>query len=360
MIFLFVAMLIRLDSAESDLMLTVLPVGKNVMLEEHADLNLTCKVNSHGKPSERLNLTWKLPTRSNANGDRVSVYETNNQLTVTIHDLQDDDTGSYVCELQNKGIKRTRKIQVFIKSKKCVNHFFDCDNGICISKHYVCDGYVDCPNGYDESFKHCGPDACHDKILCEGRCIPKELCCDPSVDVNCTVNYILPCCYGILNSVKLSAPRCPTSIDCRYGHVIGNGNAVIYVLASCAIVVLVFSTMVMFLACRICSRRAEERWSRVLENEVHHQCPAASLNHRDIEAIESNDLLYDFQDENPYEDHPDENFALVHFVEGIGFQLTESRPKPPPYTENSIGVPPPPYESTADISNVEKDSSTDV
>lgn len=57
-----------------------------------------------------------MPTRSNANGDRITVYETDDQLTITIHNLQEDDSGLYVCELQNKGIIRTRKLTVFVRS----------------------------------------------------------------------------------------------------------------------------------------------------------------------------------------------------------------------------------------------------
>lgn len=66
-------------------------------------------------------MSWKLPTRANEDGDRISVYETDDQLTVTIHNLQDDDSGVYVCELQNKGIRRAKKISVFVRSSKIIS-----------------------------------------------------------------------------------------------------------------------------------------------------------------------------------------------------------------------------------------------
>lgn len=346
-------------SSDSHLVLTVLPFGKNVVLEESSDLNLTCKVKSSGHPNERFDLSWKLPTRANEDGDRISVYETDDQLTVTIHNLQDDDSGTYICELQNKGIRRTKKIAVFVRSKKCARKFFDCGSGVCVPKHYVCDGYVDCPSGYDESFKHCGPDACHGKILCDGRCIPKEFCCDPEVDVNCSVNYIMPCCQGILHPELNSVP-CSATVDCHYGRFVGFGNSIVYIVASCAVVVIVVSTVVMFLACRICSQRSDElRLSRLPEGcEFQRNFLSAAMHQRDMESLENLDILFD--DMNINSDHyrgndRSENYLLMNYEDGILVGFGDCGPKPPPYTENSIGIPPPPYESMTDIPSAVKD-----
>lgn len=85
----------------------------------------------------RFDLSWKLPTRANEDGDRISVYETNDQLTVTIHNLQDDDSGIYICELQNKGIRRTKKITVYVRSSMIFFYFQLCNFVMLISYGYL-------------------------------------------------------------------------------------------------------------------------------------------------------------------------------------------------------------------------------
>ncbi|GBM39350.1 hypothetical protein AVEN_257457-2 [Araneus ventricosus] len=310
---------------DSHLTLTIIPFGKDIVLEENTDLNLTCRVISKERTSTRFELTWKLPTRSNApsksngNGDRITVYQRNDQLTVTIHNLQEDDTGLYVCKLQDNGLIWTRKISVFVRSKKCMEPFFDCGSGLCISKHYVCDGYVDCPSGYDEAFKYCGPDACHGKILCDGRCIPKELCCDPSTEPNCTANYVMPCCQHILHPGEVNSSPCSSSEDCHY---LGFGNSILYIVASCAGVIM------------------------------------------DSDSTDNIDFLFEDVNSDVYQgnsgsESPDD-FVLLNFVPGFGFEIADCGPKPPPYTENVIGIPPPPYESSSDISESSKNATAEV
>jgi len=41
-------------------------------------------------------------------------------------------------------------------SEKCSPHFFQCLNGLCIMKRYLCDGFRDCKDGEDESEEECG------------------------------------------------------------------------------------------------------------------------------------------------------------------------------------------------------------
>ncbi|KAF8774580.1 low-density lipoprotein receptor class A domain-containing protein 3-like isoform X1 [Argiope bruennichi] len=367
------ALLLNFIYVDSHLTLTIIPFGKDIVLEENADLNLTCRVISKERTSTRFELSWKLPTRSNApsksngNGDRITVYQRNDQLTVTIHNLQEDDTGLYVCKLQDKGIIWTRKISVFVRSKKCVEPFFDCGSGLCISKHYVCDGYVDCPSGYDEAFKYCGPDACHGKILCDGRCIPKELCCDPTTEPNCTANYVMPCCQHILHAGlyqygafhgEVNSSPCSSSEECHYP---GFGNSILYIVASCAGVIMIVSTVIMFLACRLCSRHSEElqRWARVPASGMHRQYLQGAL--RDSDSTDNIDFLFEddvYQGNSGSETNDD--FVLVNFVPGFGFEVADCGPKPPPYTENVIGIPPPPYESSSDISDSNKNASGEV
>ncbi|KAG1663179.1 Low-density lipoprotein receptor-related protein 2 [Nymphon striatum] len=80
--------------------------------------------------------------------------------------------------------------------RKCSSNFFQCvKSNFCIPKRYLCDGYEDCSDGSDEEITKCGLNICDNSIKCfDGRCIPKEKCCLPSIDPNCSVGYILPCC----------------------------------------------------------------------------------------------------------------------------------------------------------------------
>ncbi|GFY63185.1 ig-like domain-containing protein [Trichonephila inaurata madagascariensis] len=334
--------------ADSHLTLTIIPFGKDIVLEENADLNLTCRVVTKERANTRYELSWKLPTRSNTpsksngNGDRITVYQRNDQLTVTIHNLQEDD-----------------KVHIFF-FKKSLEPFFDWGKS-CISKHYVCDGYVDCPSGYDEAFKYCGQDACHGKILCDGRCIPKEMCCDSSVEPNCTANYVMPCLYqyGAFHGDVNPSP-CSSSEDCHY---FGFGNSILYIVASCAGVIMIVSTVIMFLACRICSRHSEElqRWARVPTSGMHRQYLQGVTALRDSDSTDNIDFLFEDINSDVYQgnsgsESPDD-FVLLNFVPGYGFEIADCGPKPPPYTENVIGIPPPPYESSNDVSESNKNVS---
>lgn len=80
----------------------------------------------------------------------------------------------------------------------------------------------------------------------------------------------------------MNSGPCSASVDCHFGRFIGYGNSIIFIVASCAVVVIIVSGVVMFLACRICSQRSEElhRLSRISENEFQRQCLSASMHHR--------------------------------------------------------------------------------
>jgi hypothetical protein len=50
-----------------------------------------------------------------------------------------------------------------------------------------------------------GANPCDDKIPCEdGRCIPKQYCCIRSLDSNCPINNLVPCCTQYLEHLGLN------------------------------------------------------------------------------------------------------------------------------------------------------------
>lgn len=81
--------------------------------------------------------------------------------------------------------------------------------------------------------------------------------------------------------LELNSVPCSTTVEC-HGRFIGFGNSIVYIVASCAVVVIVVSTVVMFLACRICSQRSEElRLSRLPEGcDFQHNFISAAMNQR--------------------------------------------------------------------------------
>lgn len=76
-----------------------------------------------------------------------------------------------------------------------------------------------------------------------------------------------------------------------------------------------------------------------------------------MESLDNFDILFD--DVNINSDHyrgneRAENYLLMSYEDGVLVGFSDCGPKPPPYTENSIGIPPPPYESITDIPNAVK------
>lgn len=66
-----------------------------------------------------------------------------------------------------------------VETETCMKNQFLCDNGRCISKSYVCDGYPDCDGGEDEA--NCPKTSCgRDKFRCrsDGVCLDRIKYCD--------------------------------------------------------------------------------------------------------------------------------------------------------------------------------------
>lgn len=367
--------------SDGRLMVSIYPVGKSISCKENEDLNLTCRISGHELIGNSYELSWSLPIKSSSN-NRVSVHKTSNELTVTIHSLQEGDTGQYVCEVRDGEILRRRKVSVLVKSgkDKCMKQFFSCGDGLCIPQHYICDGRIDCPDGNDEMPKYCGQNPCLGKFLCDGRCISQKLCCDPVVDANCSVNYIMPCCQRLLHHIADVESSSLSALEQQYSDAsdIYFLQCTIYTIITFAVVFIIITVILSIIICRTLSRRSVvpfrtshlqnprhrlRLWpwhpSRVDRRTLPASARIASWNmdehmsscHRE-NASEASIVPYSPQSCQD----PSENFVLLTYG-SQGFEIADCVPKPPPYTEAVQCIEqPPPYASCKNLAEDEMES----
>lgn len=356
-----------------ELVITV-PSGK-VARRVDDDLNLTCKVAS----DEKFRITWIIPQDKVRQAHRVKIQSEHfNEKTVTIYHLEEPDSGLYTCVARHhdSNVNRTFNRTVYVSvstyalsgRRPCYNQSFVCGNGYCIPKRYACDGHVDCHDSSDEAPKHCGPDPCEDKVLCEdGRCLPRSLCCDPATQPDCRVTYVLPCCKKYLASIANTTAtlvgvltRPPHQ---RLGASVEYLQSSVYTVVSCAVVFILVATVMVAAICRIHMRRAvmaspfpfvsshaDHRclpWCRPLHHPVSTTGLSfgdggpTSCNHlagadlRTVTCAHGSYVVATYSSSGTPGGRP-----KLHFLQQL--------PKPPEYSPLAQG-PPPPYQSTEQL-----------
>lgn len=104
-------------------------------------------------------LKLALPLSSAPLEDRIKIVKAINNLTVTIHSMQTQDTGWYTCDTPDNDFM-AKTIYVSVQEEYgggCPSkNFSSCGDKRCIPIRYVCDGFTDCPNNRDESEEVCG------------------------------------------------------------------------------------------------------------------------------------------------------------------------------------------------------------
>ncbi|XP_023217196.1 low-density lipoprotein receptor class A domain-containing protein 3-like [Centruroides sculpturatus] len=387
-------LLARLVLLSDDIGMTIVPSGY-IVRRVNDELNLTCRVKTEDKVHKFLPV-WMLPIKVGSDKSRITIYKTYNEISVNIQDLQEEDSGVYSCEVNSTGIVLNHNVRVFVKAgkEKCSEQFFPCGGGICIPRRYVCDGFADCPSKADESTHECGQDPCEGKILCDdGRCIPKQKCCDHTLDPDCPIVYTIPCCHKYINQDYIGSPT--SSVQQHHYSDINFLQSTIYTIVSCAIAFIFITTIMVVAICRIHMRRSVMslssrrnpignnrrllRWPWYLgrlrrrgnensENPWQTRCQIVYPN------LENEETLLDTHQYRtqivPYSCSLSTHGSfIVTYSNSDGVQLVEHLPKPPPYTESSDstvhlspfstnGIPPPPYRSVEDLPAINGSQST--
>lgn len=378
---------------ENNIVVTISPEEDSITKRVNEDLNLVCRVTDENiaqireYPSSssteftcRYTLTWTLPIKLVSKKARISYFQGCNELIVTVHQLQKEDSGLYICEVTGESVNVRHPVSVTVQSRKntCLGAFFPCKNmgkGMCIFPQYVCDGFEDCPGGSDEDPDLCGKNPCEGKITCEdGRCIPVERCCNPLLSSDCPKNYRVSCCQKFF-PIDQKKSAVASNVHQPYRN-LSFLQSTVYTIVSCAIAFIFITTVMVVAICRIHMRKSAmslhsrrhcsstnrtglwrswfgERRSTIASSQNHgnNQEGRSHMSDADLEDV-SSDIDHSQVPLNPYSCTLSSHGSfIVSYSVGNGVHFIRHLPKPPPYSETLItsSGPPPPYSSVENI-----------
>uniref|UniRef100_T1JE00 Ig-like domain-containing protein n=1 Tax=Strigamia maritima TaxID=126957 RepID=T1JE00_STRMM len=327
------------------------------------DLNLYCSVTLQTTSSIHFSMDWKIPASVSAS--RITVQEDYNQINLRVHKLQETDKGDYICIASKEHFEIIRKnVTVIVRQKKgiCPDNHFRCTYvGHCIPARYLCDGYNDCLDASDESPSECGFDPCEGKIRCnDGRCLDRQLCCDPYVESSCPTSHLLPCCmrfiHSMYNHIHPSVEQ-----QRRYDSDLGFLQSTIYTVIGCAVAFVFIVTIMVIAVCRVHMKRSAMT--------THPTSRIASVT-PNMGAIDQRRVFDDggFGDPFVYDPtSPSNNPAnlLVTYNIRNGIQFVGRLVKPPSYSEivqeaTMPEGPPPPYPSSDNLQQRSPDDQQEI
>ncbi|XP_059482983.1 low-density lipoprotein receptor class A domain-containing protein 3-like [Neocloeon triangulifer] len=326
--------------------LLIIPIIQKIVGDQ---LNLSCHVN---RDDTKYNVFWHVPHMSQNREHRVIRTPGPNSLQLVVENLRDTDNGDYVCEAlpifaENEKERLSLSVKVNIKIRpSCGTGMYQCPNGQCIGRRYLCDGREDCKSGADESSLNCGEAPCINKLHCsDGRCIPFSWCCDKYTDVNCTIKEKLPCCHNM--PLYRDFDERGHHMDHKRYHDDGILQTTIYVAVGSAMALLFIVTVLVVAICRIHLKRQSLLNNRCQTSRS--SSTSRSHHHHHIQP------LYEMCRElhNPANDFQPTPGFLVTYNINNGVQFVGRPVSPPPYTEVVSTPPregpPPPYISQENL-----------
>ncbi|XP_021936782.1 uncharacterized protein LOC110838165 isoform X2 [Zootermopsis nevadensis] len=314
-------------------------------------LNLTCKVTSASNISvPRFEIAIHTPYYSQNSMNRVLQNKGYNTVNIVVQNLQESDSGDYKCEAINdeEQMQFHLALLVIVKHKKCGPHFFQCLNGVCIMRRYLCDGFRDCRDGEDEYEEECGPNPCKSKLHCDDhRCIPIDWCCDTYHDSNCTVRVLPSCCLQLSKSIMdldAYANEPPPQGLSDMGFL----QNTLYTVVGCSMAFMFIVTILVVAICRVHMKRSL-LLSRCSGARSGNRAPQQHHHHHGLQHMP----LYDLDVRLNRSLYPHSSSVSPHTGLSVTYNINNGvqfmrRPmNPPPYCEIVASPPregpPPPY-----------------
>ncbi|XP_026734818.1 uncharacterized protein LOC113498865 isoform X2 [Trichoplusia ni] len=225
----------------------------------HDNLTLVCEL--RGEATHRV-YVWNYMKENGTNDVMFQVEPKGptTSSTLTKYDLQESDSGHYMCSAPPFSV--TKYILVQTRGPKyCGRGAFWCGKR-CMAPQYVCDGRRDCERAEDEAPAMCPPHTCarNDKLNCStGRCISESACCR----TNSPLCQQPSCCdehprYSRLEGyVDVEYP--PLFEDRHAGDDYGFIQSTIYTVTACALIFMIAVVLLVSAICKMHMKRAALR-----------------------------------------------------------------------------------------------------
>ncbi|XP_045508629.1 uncharacterized protein LOC123704334 [Colias croceus] len=237
-----------------------------VVRRVHDNLTLVCEV--RGEEGERV-FVWNYVNNGTDGGRPFTVDPTGpaNVSKLERHDLQESDSGHYMCSSPPFSVTKYILVQPR-GGPQCARGAFTC-GARCVLAAYVCDGRADCARGEDESTAFCPPAPCHSstRLNCtSGRCIPAAACCAPGAALcrqpACCAEH--PRYYRRrLDEEDLDVLEYPPLTEDRHTpDEFGFIQSTIYTVTACALIFMIAVVLLVSALCKMHLKRAALRGYR--------------------------------------------------------------------------------------------------
>ncbi|XP_038219805.1 uncharacterized protein LOC119838069 [Zerene cesonia] len=221
-----------------------------VVRRVHDNLTLVCEVRGEGGDGGERVYVWNYVSNTTGGGRPFTVEPAGpaNVSKLERHDLQESDSGHYMCSSPPFSVTKYILVQPR-GGPQCARGAFTC-GARCVLAAYVCDGRADCARAEDEAPAFCPPAPCHSssRLNCtSGRCIPAAACCAP----------------GALDEEDMEVLEYPPLTEDRHTpDEFGFIQSTIYTVTACALIFMIAVVLLVSALCKMHLKRAALRGYR--------------------------------------------------------------------------------------------------